>query len=216
MEDQIKPDKNDQVFILGDLIDKGRDSRMVLEYIYSLKSEGYRVYPIRGNHEDMILTAYDCGFGFFENYLQEYNATDLLDGDVHQYLQFISTFDYCIELDDYVLCHPGINDDRINPYTDLRGMFSRVNFDYDFNSVQSKTQIHGHISRTIGQITESVENNDKRISIDAGCVVEEDELGVLVALDLDSKELFLQKNMEPAYVEVEDFDVSCQIFNEEE
>ena len=216
MENQIKPEKNDQVFILGDLIDKGRDSRMVLEYVFDLKSEGYRVYPIRGNHEDMLLTAYDCGFDFFENYLDEYNATDLLDGDLDQYLQFISTFDYCIELDNYVLCHPGINEERINPYTDLRGMFSKVNFEYDFDVVRSKTQIHGHISRTVGQIAESIEKKEKRISIDAGCVVEEEELGTLVALDLDSKQLFLQKNMEPPFVETENTALSCQIFEEEE
>jgi serine/threonine protein phosphatase 1 len=45
----------DTLYLLGDYIDRGRDSKGVLDIIWQLMTAGYDVQPIRGNHEDMLL-----------------------------------------------------------------------------------------------------------------------------------------------------------------
>ena len=191
---QLKINKDDQIFILGDLIDKGNNSALVLDLIIDLKANDYQIFPIKGNHEKKFLTAYSCGFEFFEAYLKAYNSLDLLEGELDQYLQLISGFEYYIELDNFVLSHIGINEDRINPFTDLRGMFPEIQFDFDAQRIMQKTQIHGHMVRTIEEIKSSIEKKEKRFSIDSGCYLKEDRLGYLTAIDLDTMELFHQIN----------------------
>ena len=52
---KIDLQKNDQLILLGDLINKGPDSKGVLDYIIALKEEGFEVYALRGNMESMLL-----------------------------------------------------------------------------------------------------------------------------------------------------------------
>lgn len=185
--------KEDQLFLLGDLINRGNDSAKVLELVSQLQQEGYQIFPIRGNHEEKFLNAYSCGINFFENYLEYYNSSDLLN-NVERHLAFINTFEYCIELDNFILSHAGINKLNSTPFTDLRGMFPKVNFKFDLKSYLLKTQVHGHLVRTIEEINNSVRNNISRFSIDSGCYLKEESYSYLTALDLDSKILFHQKN----------------------
>lgn len=53
---QLKPD--DQLIFLGDLIDRGPDSRGVLDRVLGLRQER-TVHVIQGNHEEMMLIARD-------------------------------------------------------------------------------------------------------------------------------------------------------------
>jgi len=161
--------------------------------IIQLKKSGYQIFPIKGNHEEKLLLAYNCGFDFFENYLKEYNSLDLLEGELEEYLELINNFEYCIELDDFVLSHCGINEKRINPFTDLRGMFPNVNFKFEEEAFVSKIQVHGHLVRTKKDIEKSIANNKRRFSIDSGCYLDTDEFGFLTALDLDAMKLYHQK-----------------------
>ena len=190
LEEKVEVTREDQIFLLGDLIDKGENSSLVLDLILELKNIDFQIFPIRGNHEEKLLTASKCGFEFFEDYLTEYNSLDLLGEDLPDYLDLISTFDYCIELDEFVLTHCGINENRISPYTDLRGMFPLINFQFEEKEMLSKIQVHGHTVRTIDEIEKSVQQKERRISIDSGCCIREDEYGHLTALDLDTMTLY--------------------------
>lgn len=53
---QLHPD--DQLVFLGDLVDRGPDTRRVIERILQLRSER-TVHVIKGNHEEMLLIARD-------------------------------------------------------------------------------------------------------------------------------------------------------------
>jgi len=46
---------SDQLFLLGDYVDRGPDSMGVLETICNLIDAGYDVRPLRGNHDEMLL-----------------------------------------------------------------------------------------------------------------------------------------------------------------
>lgn len=191
--DQLQITKEDQVFLLGDIIGKGVNSSLVLDLLFELKEKNYQIFPIKGNHEERLLIAYSCGFDFFEVYLEEYNSLDLLGDDLEEYLKLIYSFDYCVELDDFFLSHSGLNQEKMSSSTDLRGMFPRVKFKFDERKLMSKIQIHGHLVRTIEEIKASVLRRKRKFSIDSGCYLEEDGFGYLTAIDLDNMELYHQK-----------------------
>ena len=52
---KIKYSKQDELYILGDLIDRGPSSKGVIDYIFELKAQGFKVECTRGNHEQMML-----------------------------------------------------------------------------------------------------------------------------------------------------------------
>src|SRR5688572_20375918 len=54
--DAIKPAPADEVVVLGDFIDGGRDTKAVVERLISLEKE-CRLVTILGNHEEMLLRA---------------------------------------------------------------------------------------------------------------------------------------------------------------
>ena len=51
--------KEDTLYLLGDYIDRGPDSRGVIDHIWALQKEGYQVHCLRGNHEQMLLDEVD-------------------------------------------------------------------------------------------------------------------------------------------------------------
>jgi len=59
IENQIKPHKNDHLIFLGDYIDRGPDSKGVIDYIMNLERNEYNVTALLGNHEDYCVRAYD-------------------------------------------------------------------------------------------------------------------------------------------------------------
>ncbi len=56
--DQIEPKPDDTVVMLGDCVDRGPDSRGVIEELLALK-ERCRLVPLLGNHEEMMLNFLD-------------------------------------------------------------------------------------------------------------------------------------------------------------
>ena len=55
--DQIGLTTADELFLLGDYIDRGPDSKGVLDTIIGLRSNGYKVRCLMGNHDEAILKA---------------------------------------------------------------------------------------------------------------------------------------------------------------
>ena len=52
----IEPDRNDTVITLGDYIDRGPNSRGVLDRLIALAGQ-CRLFPLLGNHEELLLDA---------------------------------------------------------------------------------------------------------------------------------------------------------------
>jgi serine/threonine protein phosphatase 1 len=55
--DWVKPTADDTVIALGDYVDRGPDSRGVLDRLIELRKSGLNLVCIRGNHELMMLAA---------------------------------------------------------------------------------------------------------------------------------------------------------------
>jgi len=52
----IKPAAGDTVVFMGDYVDRGPSSRVVVEQLLALKSNGCETVFLKGNHEDMMLS----------------------------------------------------------------------------------------------------------------------------------------------------------------
>ena len=55
--EQITPTQNDQLVFLGDYIDRGLNSRRVIEHLIALSRQYPQTIFLRGNHEQMLLEA---------------------------------------------------------------------------------------------------------------------------------------------------------------
>lgn len=65
----VQPMANDLVITLGDYVDRGADSRGVLERLIELRNGGMRLLCLRGNHEVMMLNARGRDRGETANWL---------------------------------------------------------------------------------------------------------------------------------------------------
>ncbi len=59
VENKIQLQKDDKLILLGDYIDRGDKSKEVVDYIIGLLENGFDVIPLMGNHEAMLLDAFE-------------------------------------------------------------------------------------------------------------------------------------------------------------
>ncbi|MFC2098674.1 metallophosphoesterase family protein [Bacteroidota bacterium] len=212
MEKKIRPVMEDKLIFVGDYIDRGPDSKGVLDYLIGLKEEGYNMVFIRGNHEEMLIESFSSET-FFHPWIYNGGSRTLesfgisqeeyleLPGDKKlpaKYMRFLSHTTYFIELDKAFIVHAGFNFHDDNPFHDLDAMIWSRNFDYDRFKAKGKPVIHGHTPTSIDSIRQTLFNPERTlINIDAGCVYTDyPEMGNLIALDLDKWQLFVQPNIE--------------------
>jgi len=55
---EIDLKKEDRLILLGDYIDRGEQSKEVIDFIIDLKKSGFNITVLTGNHEQMLLDAY--------------------------------------------------------------------------------------------------------------------------------------------------------------
>ena len=67
--DWVKPTADDLLVTLGDYVDRGPDSKGVLDRLIELRRSGLRLVCLRGNHEIMMLTARLGGRGDRQTWL---------------------------------------------------------------------------------------------------------------------------------------------------
>ena len=150
--EQVTPEFGDQLFFLGDYIDRGPDSKGVIDEIISLQERGYEVQCLRGNHEQMLL---DCLQNPQDLYfwlanggaetMASFQANRIEEIPGH-YLEWFEQLAYYLEVDEYILVHAGLNFKKENPFEDLESMlwirewYEDINHDW----LQDRIIIHGH------------------------------------------------------------------------
>lgn len=189
--ERLELTKDDQLFLLGDLILKGDFSKEVVDYTMKLQADGLSVFVVKGNHEATFLMAYDYGMPFFIDYLESQNMEDFLDGDMNEYLRFFGELEYCYDLGDWLVCHSEfLQNGEKSFYRGMRGLFPNIAFEITDTEISDKRQISGHTVNTLASIKADIEAKAHVIGIDSGCVYHENEgLGFLSAFDLDKETL---------------------------
>ena len=197
---QVSFSKSDQLFLLGDYIDRGPKVRKLLDEILLLMEKGYAIYPLRGNHEDMCWQAHLKDYDEETLKLPGYRwGKDIIDEKRKiqpKYVNLLSKLPYYYELDDFYLVHAGFDFSSPNPFTEYKNMLWNCNEDVDSQYLNGKTLIHGHSKRSIANIQKNVEKKAQIIGLD-NCVYCSDlkDYSKLVCLNLDSFELFVQKRV---------------------
>lgn len=198
---QLQLTKQDQLFLLGDYVNRGPDSWGVLEYIMGLQTEGYQVYPLKGNHEVMLLDDLKRQDNF-SGYSVTIQNKDVLKQVTPTQRTWLKNLLYYYVLDNFYLVHGAINTQIDNPLEDVSYMvWERETHDaVDF--LQGKHIVHGHTVHWKGEIMEAVSKRADCIPLDNGCykgvggkrITPHD--GSLCALDLDSWQLYIQNNVD--------------------
>ena len=201
VDEMLRPLPADRIYLLGDLIDRGPDSKGVLDFIFELRERGLSVDSIRGNHEEMYLQA-----GEDHYYLGLWNANGgpatLASfqgdgpGDIPQrYRDFLASLPLFILLDDFVIVHAGLNFYTPFPFDDTDTMLWTRSHFVDPQLIGGRRLICGHTPVTRTRLEASL--NSSKILLDNGCVSgNRPEMGNLAALELESMTLFLQPNVD--------------------
>lgn len=197
--EKIKVVPDDQLFFLGDYVNKGPHNRKVLEYIFDLQQQHERLYLLRGNHEQMYLDCLNNYSDMLIPYTAELKALDLLEnGQMHpRYVQFFQSLPYFLELPDYWLVHAGFNFNTRNPFTDTESMLNIRDFPYDAKAAKNKPIVHGHNPHPTEAIYEAINNHSPILPLDNGCpYTDRPGQGQLLCFNLDTREVISQKNIE--------------------
>ena len=111
---KVKFDReSDRLILLGDVIDRGPDSALVLQECQILKRDmGERFIQLLGNHEDMMLDAYAS----FDRSLWNYNGGSTTRKNFYKYnmeippvLAYLRTLPLYYETEHYICVHAAIS-----------------------------------------------------------------------------------------------------------
>ncbi len=191
----------DRLYFVGDLIDRGPRSKEVLETIIRLQAAGYEVNSVRGNHEEMLLNACRNRYDFLlwvENggqfTLKSFGVEDACEVPA-RYLQLMSGFPYYIMLEEFIICHAGVNYNAKEPLSDTEAMLWSRDLVVMPDRLGGRRLICGHTVHTLPEITTSLTSN--RIYLDGGCVFNDrNGLGNLVALEIEPMKLHYSMNLD--------------------
>lgn len=203
---RIRLEPDDTLYLLGDYIDRGPDSKGVLDTTLELLRNGYDVRPILGNHEEMLLQVIATGekqdlWYWLDNgggaTLKSYGATSPLHiPETHR--TFIEALPLYRTTDTHIFVHAGLNFSLSNPLSDEGRDF--MLWERSTAAVPEKIGgrklVTGHTIMDIDNIIGSLEKD--LIQLDNGCFMGErfDGKGALIALELNSGALYVQKNIE--------------------
>ena len=193
----IKLKKSDQLFLLGDYIDRGEQSKEVIDFIIDLNRQGFDVTTLIGNHEVMLLDSYYNHeleplwmMNNGASTLMSFGIDNIRNIDIH-YLEFLNSLEYYKIVGNIIFVHAGFNDQSINPFADLPSMIWESRHSYHNPLLKDKIIIHGHRPNLISNLKILIEEKANVIPIDTGCVYDKEMgYGILTALEVNTMTLY--------------------------
>jgi serine/threonine protein phosphatase 1 len=198
--DELQLNSDDHLIVLGDMIDRGPDSKGVIDEIIALKEQGIRVQVLQGNHEEMMINA-SLGNESHDYWLRN-GGQETLDsfGAKHVsdipslYLDFIRHTEIYIETAENIFVHAGLNFHKSDPFSDYDSMKWIRKMEVDPSKIGNRTIVHGHVPAPLPLLLKSRKFN---INLDAGCAYKEiPGMGNLLAYDVTNKKFFSVSNCE--------------------
>jgi len=217
VEAMIKLRKDDQLFILGDFIDRGPDSKGVIDYIMNLEKRHYNITSLKGNHEDYMVKAYleEKEPGFLPKLLgrsktkkewfkfggdatmKSFGVKDL-KAIPEGYIKWLNDLPYYAKWGKYLIVHAGFNFRNDDIFEDKYSMMWIRDFDIDPDKLRGKKIIHGHVPVDLEFIDSCINTSAYNfIALDNGVYMSNRPgYGNLTALELNTLELKIQPNMD--------------------
>ena len=180
--------KRDKLIFLGDYIDRGTDSRLVIKYIRNLQKNNKNVIALKGNHEDMLLDYYNNinEYWLWNGASETKKSYEGFNKQFNEDMEWMKTLPLYHEDKHFIYVHAGIDASKPMKKQDKETLlWIREPFIYN-NKKYNKKVIFGHTP------TLSINRDDKPIStfadhigIDTGCVYG----GSLTALIIEGGEI---------------------------
>lgn len=195
--------KSDKLIILGDLIDRGKDSKGVLDTILLMQENGFEIEILLGNHEEMFLESFkninnlnkwmlNGGDKTLQSFL-----TSQIEKIPTKYVDLIKSFKTHLEIDNYILVHAAVNMKISDPFQDIDTLLwerEPINF-LDLDWLGKRKVIHGHHPKSKTEIAEAIKNRNPIIGIDNGVYLKNKNYGSLCILELETlKYQFINEN----------------------
>lgn len=192
----------DRLILIGDLVDRGEDSRGVVARAIELKRESpNRVIVIRGNHEAMMLAAlahpeseqaelwyYNGGVETLQSYMDEAGNLDVPE----EHWDFMASLPTWYEDDHAIYVHASLPEGEggqflhPNEASESPELYWARNRSF-FAGYRGKTVVFGHtITGMVFGEREKVWLRDSLICVDTGAYL----TGVLSAVELPSRRVF--------------------------
>ncbi|MEM1318906.1 MAG: metallophosphoesterase family protein [Bacteroidota bacterium] len=203
---QIELSKEDELYLLGDYIDRGPLSKQVFDHIQDLQTQGYTVKCLRGNHEQLML---DSTLGGQHARVWMVNGgVQTLDSfgvnhinDVPSpYMERMKQLPYFLEVDQYILVHAGL-DFKDQPLENFRAMLWIRNWYHQVDRawLGDRIVVHGHtpIPRAAIKLQLAMLGRLPVLNIDNGCYRYQDmQRGQLCAFEMTEQKLYFQPNID--------------------
>ena len=184
--------KDEDLFLyLGDYIDRGPNSKNVINNILELQKEGTKSFFIMGNHEQIMIDflfnkinnlrywlelGADKTFRSYDIEVDEFIKDGFEDEDIDklrnfflnkintQHMQFFKNLKLFYDLGKYFFVHAGVNPDKpLSEQNKKDFLWSRSEKFFDENFKFEKIIVHGHTPE------KEVVSLPYRINIDTGC-----------------------------------------------
>ncbi len=199
---KLRVTKEDSLYFLGDFVDRGKNSKAVLDELLMLIGKGFQVYLLRGNHEQMMLDSLKAD-AYHQQWmrnggkstLQSFNVTHTNEID-SKYISLLENMSYYFEIDDFILVHGGLNFDFDNPFEQFDDMMWIRNKEIDKAKTHGKRLIVGHTPVSPAESHKSLRSDI--IKLDTGCVyLKVDKcLGYLSAFHVEHEQFHRVENMD--------------------
>jgi serine/threonine protein phosphatase 1 len=200
IESIIKPKLEDHLIFLGDFINKGPESKKVLDYLIKLQGSGFNISAVLGNHEKLLLDMYYQGPpvpDFFQKggdqTLKSFGVNTIQDIP-RKYIHFIEKLSPYLIIGSYVIVHAGINFKAEDPWSDIDSMLTIRGFQAKADDIEYDKVIHGHQASPLKDIlARLLDQNAASINLDNGCVYTNREgMGNLFVLNLADMSFHIQ------------------------
>lgn len=194
--EKIAPYEDRQVVFIGDYIDRGPDSKKVIDLLLEFQKEVDCVF-LRGNHEQMLLDAYEKDkkslwmMNGGRTTLDSYGIQETIKPIPEQHYRFYEETQMYYDTDDYFFVHAGLSpaktiaESLADPAEMKEFLWERSHLNAIENPWE-KTVVFGHTPRPHPLV------RDNMIGIDTGCVYDRMGYGKLTAVKLPEVEFIDQ------------------------
>lgn len=198
--ESIASNKNATFIFVGDYIDRGPDSKGVIDFLIDVQSHRDCIF-LRGNHEQMLLDAVDHGsmnhwlINGGNSTLYSYGDDLKITNIPESHLNFIRKTELFFNTENYFFSHAGappnmtIEKCMNTPETHDYFLWGREHLNA-LETSWEKTVVFGHTPRAFPI------RKPKMLGIDTGCVYSEIGYGKLTAVLLPEENFFEQKSLD--------------------
>jgi len=201
VQEVIHLQKSDSLYLIGDFIDRGNDSKGVVDFIFQLQEEGHQLFLLRGNHEQLMMDSVNDKETFNlwiknggDKTLKSFGIKSYSNLTL-RYLSFFEKTERCLTYEKFIIVHAGLNFNHDNLFEDEEAMLWTRDMKIDKQKLGDRVIVHGHTPKPLDSILS--QNQQGAVNIDGGCVYHTAKgFGFLVAYNLTERMFHYARNAE--------------------